>query len=63
MGRNGIRQRRVFIRHEVNELVWWFLDFLERIPEGTFDTWSIPSCVSKTLRLPSAHGLDRTKAI
>jgi len=34
MGRNGIRQRRVFIRHEVNELVWWFLDFLERIPEG-----------------------------
>ncbi len=24
MGRNGIRQRRVFIRHKVNELVSWF---------------------------------------
>ena len=30
MGRTGIRQRRrVFIRHEVNELVSWFFDFLE----------------------------------
>jgi len=42
MGRNGIRQRRrVFIWHEVNELVSWFLDFLDRIPRGLFDTWSI----------------------